>query len=1076
MSGRGLVWLVLLLALSYQRANAQFFQVEIKESGVYKLTLEKARSMGFADLSQVSFFGYPGMLPQKLDSAQLQIQEIPSWQTQDELWVFLQGPHVIELDSLGNVTYEHHLYSNSLSYLVGKKPNPLRLTKENFPESSHPSPDFLYQITPYKEEKTNLLDSGRDWYSLPIRQGQSLNVNFGLSSDSSAPWLIQGRAMAQSSASSIVRILSGNTPLEEIEFSPIPNTLYGIKGRDQNFSISITPSDNRISQLRFTYQASAPNSSGYLDYVAIAVPKAPNEWKNGIFHSITSANLSISQPAEMWEISDFFHPKTTAQNQLPGKKWVIFTPDELPELETSGEITHCRRIHNSGAEFLIISSQELLNSARKLQAHKQSMGISTEVVPLNEIYQEFGYGNPDLTSIRNFIAWEFHQGKVLKNVLVMGKGTFDYKGILGGRPNLVPIYTSRNSLNPLATYSSDDYLGLIDWGQGEWTETRDGDELMQIGVGRIPAISFAEANEIVEKIIQYETSPSQGKWKHRLSFLADDADNNIHMRDAEAHVAYLEENHPGFLSQKLYLDRFEQVNNSGRQYSSAAKEALQKTLDEGTLLLNFIGHGNETTLTAEEIFQVSDLQNWPKQPFLPIWMTATCEFGRHDSPFIRSAAEELLFAPEKGGIALLTTGRPVFSSVNFALNKEFIEELLHSEEGRYQDLGTIFKNTKNQSLNGPLNRNFSLLGDPSLRLPLPELQVQVEKISLPDSENEADTLKALQEYELLAKVADPLTGATQASFQGEYQLEIRDKPVNKSTLGDESSPFTFSEESTLIVQGKGKVEQGLLRANFLVPKNIDLEKGNGKIRIWAASDSGFEAFGSERKQIGGTTSNPVNDREGPEISILPGGKASPPYLFNSPSIQVELHLEDISGINISDLIPQESLVLQVNEEDPIFVGSLFEAEDGGYSKGSLSLRISGLKEGKNQIRVRAWDNVGNGSEKQIEILIEGSQELKILSHLVYPNPANEVANFQLSHNRPGENLLLKLEVYNLLGQILLSHSYRLVKADEIIEDLSWFFFQSQTKYPAKGTYIYRLTLQSESDFDFDSKSGKLVIR
>jgi len=58
-------------------------------------------------------------------------------------------------------------------------------------------------------------------------------------------------------------------------------------------------------------------------------------------------------------------------------------------------------------------------------------------------------GNPDLNAIRNFIAWHYQQGGELKNVLILGKGTFDYKEKLGGRPNLVPIYTSRNSLNPL---------------------------------------------------------------------------------------------------------------------------------------------------------------------------------------------------------------------------------------------------------------------------------------------------------------------------------------------------------------------------------------------------------------------------------------------------------------------------------------------------------------------------------------------------------------------------------------------------------------------------------------------------
>src|SRR5690606_14522574 len=115
--------------------------------------------------------------------------------------------------------------------------------------------------------------------------------------------------------------------------------------------------------------------------------------------------------------------------------------------------------------------------AERLSAYKNSTGISSQVVLLGDIYSSFGYGNPDVTAIRNFLAYHYLHGQKLKNVLLFGKGTFDYKKKLGGRPNLVPTYSSRSSLNPLTTYSSDDYFGFLDYGEGLWEESVEGDHL-----------------------------------------------------------------------------------------------------------------------------------------------------------------------------------------------------------------------------------------------------------------------------------------------------------------------------------------------------------------------------------------------------------------------------------------------------------------------------------------------------------------------------------------------------------------------------------------------------------------------
>jgi hypothetical protein len=1060
-------------------AQTDFFQFKTLNQGVYRISAEQAAKLGFSNLSEVSVFGFPGMLPQQVSADQLELQEIPALQSGGNLYFFLSGPNTLTFSPNG-LSYSHHLFSDSLSFLIGKKANPLRiLLKPANSQSANPN-QIWYSFTAFKEEKTNILNSGRKWYSAPIRQGQSLNINLGLRSETSLPWILHGRLMAQSFSNSTMRILTGNELLGELAFNSIPNSTFGIKGREVNFDLRINPAGNSLSQIRFTFQGSGSESAGYLDYFAVGVPFSNSKLAEGIFEAENPGNITLDPRFQTWEVSDFFNPtafnSSTGLSAL-GKKWVIFSPEKVTEIEKLKPVRLDLRDSDSAPELLIITSPLLLSSATKLHAHKKRMGVKTSVVTTDQIYQAFGYGNPDLNAIRNFIAYQYQKDKKIENVLLLGKGTFDYKKKLGGRPNLVPIYTSRESLNPLTTFSSDDYYGLIEWGQGIWEESREGDELMQIGVGRLPAINFTEANEMVEKIIRYETNPIRTPKSSRVTFLADDADNNIHVRDAEAHAAFLRENHPGFLVQKLYLDRFEQERSGTGQRAPQAKAALEKTLEEGTLILNYIGHGNETTLTAEEIFRVPDIADWARQKELALWVTATCEFGRHDSPFVRSAAEELLFAREKGAVALLTTGRPVFSSVNFALNEAFIKEVFRKNDGQHQTFGAIFKNTKNQSLNGALNRNFSLLGDPSLKLAIPDLELKVTAITDGKSGIPADTLKAFQEIVLKAEVIDPLTQAFQSGFNGEYQIEVRDKPVGRRTLGDESSPFEFEEEEVLIFKGQGKIVSGILETKFLIPRGINPDFGTGNLRIrsWD-SRTGLQAMGHKKTVIGGAQTNLTADTTGPEIRPILNGQAGGPFLFPATRIEIETLLADQSGINVTGFMPGQDLSIQVNNQAPMILNEKYLAKNGDYREGSFKIFLDGLVEGKNTILIRAWDAVGNGNTLSLEVEIKGSNLMQILEHKVYPNPATVESNFEIRHNRPGENLNLILEVYSLMGQILFTESFRLVRAEENVHSLSWIFLQSRSKYPAKGTYIYKLALQSESDFSSDSVSGKIIIR
>ena len=1072
-----LCWVLLVvmgcLSLPVQ-SQSLHYTCGVTEPGIYTISASQARQLGFQSLGEVAIYGYPGMLPQVLDSAQLSLQELPGWQTGEALYFYLEGPHSIRLSEEGILDYSHHAYTDTLRYLLGKKASPKRIQELPGLAQAPASIPLTYQLYALKEEKINLLNSGRSWYSNPIRQGQSLSISFGLSTSSTAPWLLHARLMSQSNSPSLMRALVVNELLQEVEFPALPASTYGIKGNEASFSIGFTPSGGRLDQLRFVYQGTG---SGHLDVALVAVPFASLSPSEGIYHSQTQVLFPLQLGLNTWEVSDLHEPKSYQTGKAAlGKKWLVFSPKNAKPLQNFRSISP-RTLPSTPAALLLISAPQLKEVAEQIQAVKANQGIETQVVLTTEIYDWFGYGNPDLTAIRNFIAHEYHRGKQLKNVLILGKGTFDYKKKLGGRPNLVPIYTSRSSLDPLTTYSSDDYFGLLDWGQGAWEESKSGDAPLRIGIGRIPAISAAEASTWLAKLKAYG-KVSSGQAPPTLTFLADDGDNAIHLGDSEVHAAYFQKNQPYYRSQKLYLDRFPQEKIGTRQASEAAKSALEETLTRGTLLLNYVGHGNETTLSAEEIFRVQDLENWPSQPQLPLWFTATCEFGRHDSPFIRSAAEELLFAKEKGAIGLLSTGRPVFSSVNFSINQSFLQALIPSATTTSQDLGELFRKTKNNSLNGVYNRNFSLLGDPSMRLALPELGIRVEEFIRLDTQAKVDTLKGLDRVQLRAEVIDPATQAFLPNFNGRFLVELWDKPSQQKTLGDEHPPVEFEEEKERLFVGEGEVKNGQLIAQLLVPAGIDSRVTLINLRLHAWDETKQEhAAGIVQVLLGGSRSVVSQDKEGPRISATIGNspiqEISP---LASTQVEVLLQFEDPSGTNSTSILPEKTLQFRINGGATQYFNREYLALEGGVEKGQALVLLKGLEEGKNEIQVFAWDLLGNPSSYTFNLLVEGSTQLRIVSHQVFPNPASEKSSFVFQHNRPNENLIATLTLYSLTGQILFTEEKRFIKAAETLTAGEWIFLQGKTKYPTKGTYIYRLTLQSETSENKASVSGKLVIQ
>ena len=148
-------------------------------------------------------------------------------------------------------------------------------------------------------------------------------------------------------------------------------------------------------------------------------------------------------------------------------------------------------------------------------------------------------------------------------------------------------------------------------------------------------------------------------------------------------------------------------------------------INQGVSLINYIGHGSETTLGSEKIIDMERDLNHICNTGTPcnnlnkhaIWVVGTCSFGKYDeSDEIMS--EKLLFN-NSGAISLVTTSRGIADITNsIYLNNFFdnINDFIMNRENNDR-LGDVVRKSKIGQSSEYL---FHLLGDPGLILPFPK--------------------------------------------------------------------------------------------------------------------------------------------------------------------------------------------------------------------------------------------------------------------------------------------------------------------------------------------------------------------
>jgi len=1087
-------------------ASGDWYKVGVTETGIYKLDRDFLSSLGLTvnslDPRTVKIYGNGGggMLPQSnaeprpFDLLENTIfargEEDGSLDTDDYFLFYGRSSDKIEW-SVSGIEYEKNLYADTTYYFITTGGDEgLRIANQSSETEQTQKIATYDEVIIHEVDERNLLSSGRKWYGESLSAATGLTRSFDFEIDNVISYgVAELHAMAQSQGDCSLAMMVNGDDVGSIDISSVPfgsGSTYSIKGRESSDVFDLSGSADDIN-VDFTFTPNGTTSILYLDWFSVSFSRALILTDEPLFfrsresldNGISSFEIIASDSElQIWEVTNPTSVSSFDYSTSNGKAMFSVATDELKEFVTFagsdfstpvdfGKISNQSIQSTTALDGIIVTHPDFLEQAQRLaDFHLSNGNLAVQVVSTLQVYNEFSSGMQDISAIRDYAKYVYETGGQLKYLLLFGDGSYDYHDRIINNTNYVPIYESRNSLHPIFSHSSDDYFGFFEQDEGDWIETSLGDHTMEIGIGRLPVKTTAEAEQVVDKIVRYCTSNTTlGKWRNEIVYIADDGDRNIHARDAEDLAAIIDEG-SGFNIKKIYLDAYEQEINPSNERSPATTRAIMDAIERGAFLVNFIGHGNEQLWMKEQVFTVSDIGQLTNFQKLPIFATATCEFGRYDDPLVFSGAEQLLIS-DRGAIALLTTTRPVFASTNFILNEAYHESILDLTIDKDFRLGDVIRQTKNNSLVGAVNRNFALLGDPMMRPTIPTFDIILDQFQ----EIKPDTLSALQRVELTGRIES--NGQIITDFNGKLDAVLFDIPTEKITKGQQSSPFLYSEQDNALFRGEVSVSDGRFSLTFIIPKNISYQNQIGKLSLYAWDKaSGRDANGlSKNLVLGGTNQAAAQDNTSPDLQV---------YL-NQPSFKngsvvgsgalLIAQFSDESGMNISYSGFDRGITLNLNGEI-IELNDFYTSEIDDFTTGTVMYPLQDLEAGKYTAVIKGTDTYNNSVEKAVDFVVSDQPILQTYNFNNYPNPASTFTNFTFEHDREGQPLKVEVLLYAMNGrqvdaiseQIDFSERNVSVRMDfdgRIIED---------------GLYLYRIIISSLVDGVADELVGRMIIR
>jgi len=1024
-------------------------KIRIPESGFYQLTDAFVKKAGFSDPSKVRLYGYGGALqPEQLTGDYLietdDLKEVPTCVIDGRRLFYGVGPVNWE-SSIATRRIRNPYSDYGYYFLTDEEPNPsegedslntqgtpLYVSQEDFVAAYYPTAnDYhdLYEVDDYAwyHGGRNLFD--KTLYTIGTPRHYSLQANGTKGTLSVALSYNESFAATVAVNDSVIGTVSRTIKLDsytEAEETFWDFKLENLKAGTNEISITQTSGgDVRLDYLSLTLDAPKPMTD------------------------LQASSLPV--PEYLYHIMNQDHHADEAVDMI----------------------------------ILIPTNQQILAQAERIKEwHEQHDSLSVRIVPADELYNEFSSGTPDATAYRRYLKMFYDRAQsdsdLPRYLLLFGDGAWDNRMLSGDWSGCDPddfllCFESENSFSHVHCYVSDDFFCLLD--DEEQIQQSSGSSQSYQGkpdmaVGRYPARTADQAEVLVDKTLNYAANMYAGPWQNVICMMGDDGNSNSHMTTADRVATLVEKNYPGYQLKKIYWDAFQRTSSAtGYSYPEATRQIKQQMTD-GALIMNYSGHGAPYAFSHELVMKLADFET-STTTHLPLWVTASCDImpfdGQEDN-----IGETVMLSQRGGGVAFFGTTRTVYANYNEAMNLLFTDYVLRPGF----TIGDAVRQAKCDLVStgrdtSPNKLQFTLLGDPALRLACPTAQVVVDSIN--GQPVGADvTLGAGSVATVTGHIVRD--GKVAKDYNGVVTATVRDaEETITCKLNDSSSdsdvPFVYKDRTKTLYQGSDSISRGVFHFTFAVPKDISYTDGNGLMTLYAVNNDLSEtAHGQTDEFLLSGSSVISNDSIGPSIycylntrSFSNGDKVNAtPYFF--------AELYDESGINVSGSSIGHDLELIIDGElsQTYNLNDYFSFNFGDYRSGTVSFSIPELTKGSHNLLFRAWDVLNNSSVSRLSFVVSDDVSSGDVNVICTKNPAWDQTTFIITQSMAGSDMDVVMDVFDLSGRQLYKRELKGAVTDGV-SVLNWNLSLSGGSLLHTGVYLCRFTVGGAS------KTVKLIV-
>ncbi len=343
---------------------------------------------------------------------------------------------------------------------------------------------------------------------------------------------------------------------------------------------------------------------------------------------------------------------------------------------------------SNAADLVIVTTRELFAAVEPLKKTRQAEGYKVAVLDVEDLYDEFSFGNKSPQALKDFLAVARSNWKLAPRfVLFAGDGSYDPRNYLGfGNWDLVPAMLIDTTY--LETASDD------------WFSDFDGDGVADMATGRLPVRSFDEAVRVISKILRYQQSKQA-----RSALLVSDQNDTFDFEQASSHLRSM-------IPPSI---RVEEIRR-GQLDAEEARARLFSAIARGQKLVNYAGHGSVNQWRGS-LLNSDDAQAFTNSARLPVFVMMTCLNGYFLDAAGDSLSEALMTSGHGGAVAVWASSGLTLPQDQAIMNQALYRAIFNVNVLKQPaTLGEITRRAKLEVSDVDVRRTWVLLGDPTMRL------------------------------------------------------------------------------------------------------------------------------------------------------------------------------------------------------------------------------------------------------------------------------------------------------------------------------------------------------------------------